>query len=71
VVGLEAFDDALPLGPLERTRFGDFAVARLPGPGGTFTLLDVARVVEALRIRNVSADDAIGGRAPRRAPKDG
>ena len=71
VVGLEAFDDALPLGPLERARFGDFAVARLPGPGGAFTLLDVARIVEALRIRSVSADDAGGGGAPRRAPRDG
>ena len=71
VVGLEAFDDALPLGPSERARFGDFAVARLPGPGGTFTLLDVVRVVEALRIRGVNADDARGGGAPRRAPGDG
>jgi purine-binding chemotaxis protein CheW len=71
VVGLEAFDDALPLGPLERTRFGDFAVARLPGPGGAFTLLDVARIIEALRIRGVSADDAGGGGASRRAPRDG
>jgi chemotaxis signal transduction protein len=70
VIGLESFDDALPLGAVERTRYGDFAVARLPGPGGDFTLLDAPRIIDTLRIRGLSADDAAGATLTGRTSKD-
>jgi purine-binding chemotaxis protein CheW len=50
VLGLESFDDVLPVGEDGRRPHGELALGLLRRADGVATLLDVSRLVEAIRV---------------------
>lgn len=57
VLGLESFDDVLPADEEDRRPIGALALGRLRRPDGVATLLDVSRLVEAVRVGPPSRSD--------------
>jgi purine-binding chemotaxis protein CheW len=58
VLGLESFDDVLPADEGDRRPLGVLALGRLRRADGVATLLDVSRLVEAVRVGPPSRPDA-------------
>jgi chemotaxis signal transduction protein len=58
VLGLETFDDVLPVDEGDRRPVGALALGRIARPGGLATLLDVSRLVEAVRVGPPTRPDA-------------
>jgi chemotaxis signal transduction protein len=58
VLGLESFDDVLPADEADRRPLGVLALGRLRRADGIATLLDVSRLVEAVRVGPPSRPDA-------------
>ena len=58
VLGLESFDDVLPTAEMARTPHGELALGLLRRGDGVATLLDVPRLIEAVRVRPPSRPDA-------------
>ncbi len=58
VLGLESFDDVLPADEGDRRPLGALALGRLRRADGVATLLDVSRLVEAVRVGPPSRPDA-------------
>lgn len=50
ILGLEPFDEVVPFGEAGRKEFGEFGVGLLRRGEGLITLLDVPKLLEALRI---------------------
>ncbi|MDE2179500.1 MAG: purine-binding chemotaxis protein CheW [candidate division NC10 bacterium] len=50
ILGLESFDEVVPFGEAGRKEFGEFGVGLLRRGEGLVTLLDVPKLLEALRI---------------------
>jgi chemotaxis signal transduction protein len=58
VLGLETFDDVLPVDEAARGPLDALAVGRLKRADGLATLLDVSRLVEAVRVGPPTRSDA-------------
>lgn len=58
VLGLETFDDVLPVDEGDRRPLGALALGRLRRADGLATLLDVSRLVEAVRVGPPARPDA-------------
>jgi len=58
VLGLETFDDVLPVDETARGPLDALAVGRLKRADGLATLLDVSRLVEAVRVGPPTRSDA-------------
>lgn len=50
ILGLESFDEVVPFGETGRQEFGEFGIGLLRRGEGLVTLLDVPKLLEALRI---------------------
>lgn len=63
ILGLESFDEVVPFGEAGRKEFGEFGVGLLRRGEGLVTLLDVPKLLEALRIRARPTVAVRGGEA--------